>query len=176
MVEHPDAFVPVFNRAGRNRSYNTESCGMHVHMSKNAFTGLHLYKFTRMFYHNPAFILRMSRRKSVRFNQWSKCSLGDESIVKIAKNEQQNYSRYSALNVQRRSTVECRIFRGTLAPAGFYANMEFLHGLYNYTKRMGMEDLSPLKFSIYMRENQKMYPNFRAVLGNRLSINMERED
>jgi hypothetical protein len=70
--------------------------------------------------------------------------------------------------------VECRIFRGTLSPGGFYGNIEFLHGLYTFSKIVGINDITVPKFSIYMRDSIKQYPHFAASLGNRLPISMER--
>lgn len=174
MRDNPNAFAPLFNRRGECLSYNTVTCGMHVHMSINAFSGLHLFKFSTMFFHNPGFILLMSRRHPDRMNQWSACDLGDVKLSAVAAKKDKNNYRYCALNYLPRHTVECRIFRGTLSPAGFYGNIEFLHGLYLFSKRVGIKDITIAKFSIFMRDNIKDYPNFAATLGNRMPISMER--
>jgi hypothetical protein len=174
MRENPAAFAPLFNRRGECLSYNTQTCGMHVHMSANAFTGLHLFKFATMFFHNPGFILLMSRRHPDRMNQWSACKLGKVKLSEVAAKKASNDYRYCALNFLPRYTVECRIFRGTLSPAGFYGNIEFLHGLYRFSKMVGIKDVTISKFSIFMRDNIKDYPNFAATLGNKLPISLER--
>jgi hypothetical protein len=53
------------------RSYNTSTCGIHIHITKDAISHLQLYKMLKLFYENPSFILKFSRRKEVDFNSWS---------------------------------------------------------------------------------------------------------
>jgi hypothetical protein len=55
------------------RSYDTSTCGLHVHMSRSAFTPLQLFRFQKLFYDHVAFATLISQRSESALNQW--CSL-----------------------------------------------------------------------------------------------------
>jgi hypothetical protein len=165
MQENEDAFAALFKLRENCQGYSAPRCGMHVHMSSDAFSHFHLLKFIRFFYRNPAFIERVSRREPGRMDEWARCSLsGNDRDITIAKKEASQSARYSALNFQPRSTIECRIFRSTLSPRLFYGNIEFLKSAYDFTKSYGLNELSVDRFISHTRECGKMFKNFLGCL------------
>jgi len=149
----------------RNRgflSYKTDTCGMHVHMSKKAFSTLHLYKFLKMFFENQSFITTVSRRKAHKLECYASLQ-SEESIVYKAASKGSE-TRYTAVNLQNEDTVEVRIFRGTLSPVGFWRNVEFCKAVYEFTKNASIKDITTDKFCDYVVEYQKEYPNLFSFL------------
>jgi hypothetical protein len=141
------------------RSYNTTTCGIHIHISKKAFSTLHLYKFMKFFYMNDKFIRTISQRNSELLDEWASNGATGDNIIKKAKNKIGNENRYSAINLQPYNTVEVRIFRGTLEAGSFRKNIEFLHALYYFTKTSGISKLHIDLFIRYIENNKKQYSN-----------------
>jgi hypothetical protein len=163
MMNNPEAFDPMFGLASIMRGHESERCGMHVHMSKDAFTELQMFKFMRFFHMNTEFIKSISRRPIGRFEKWAKIISPERSaLMKFAlKRGHIDFAR-GALNPDNESTMECRIFRSTLSPTAYYGNIEFLQGLFDYTKNCGVDDdqLSEQRFMDYIHDRGKSYRNF----------------
>ena len=151
---------PIFElRTEGFRSYNTDTCGMHVHLSKKAFTDLHLYKFMKFFYENPRFVWKFSQRKLSNFNRWSTLTEDNQPIMQKVK-EKQNPSRYIAVNLNNNHTVEIRIFRGTLKKEGFLRNVEFCHAVFEFTKNASLQKANNLNdFYTFVSMNKTKYSN-----------------
>jgi len=148
------------------RSYDTSTCGMHVHLSRNQFTTLHLYKFLKLFYENGDFILQISRRKKGNLKRWSAVEDDDESIVYKAK-EKYVSNKYTAVNLAHNNTIEIRIFRGTLSFAGFWINLEFCKAVFDYTKNALYTKICVPEFCNYIVGNKKDFPNLYEFLKTR---------
>ena len=150
-------------------SYDTRTCGIHIHMSKKAVGNFQLYKFLKFFYENKPFILKISQRAPDLLDEWA--SLRNQPLAqrkKIARIKQDIYgSRYSAVNCQNDDTIEVRIFRGTLNPSSFFKNIEFLHALYLFTLDYPIKDMKPEKFIAYVSNHKKDYCNLHAFLGQK---------
>ena len=161
--EHTKEWEDILSIRKRGyRSYETDTCGMHVHMSKKAFTGLHLYKFLKLFFENQQFIMKVSRRKKSNMEKWASLET-DESLVYKAKHKTCR-TKYTAVNLQRSDTVEIRIFRGTLHPTGFWMNLEFCKAAYDYTKIEPIKEISGEALQEYILKNWKQFPNISAFL------------
>jgi len=66
-----DIFQPVFDLTEYGfQSHNTDSCGLHVSLSRRAFRPAHLMRFQKLIYFNPDFIRVLSRRKLGNLLQW----------------------------------------------------------------------------------------------------------
>ena len=164
LQEHKDVWGGVLKLSDSGfRSYNTSTCGMHVHMSKAAFTSLHLYKFLKLFFENPNFILIISRRHKDNLQRWASAET-DESLVYKAKTKSSKTGRYTAVNLQNSDTVEIRIFRGTLSPTGFWRNVEFCKAVFDYTKQASVREVTTQAFCQYVKQNHKEFPNLAAFI------------
>lgn len=136
-----------------------ESCGIHIHLSKNSFTKVHLYKFLKFFYDksNFDFILAISQRTLNKIKHWSKFE-DDVSIVNKAKHKQ-SAEKYQAVNLRHKDTVEIRIFRGNLRKERILKNIEFVLSVFYFTKNNGMNDINLRNYMVFLQKNKKEYGN-----------------
>jgi hypothetical protein len=190
VVSHPFSFGwikenlgklgPLFKLADSGyRAYHTDTCGMHVHMSKAAFTRAHLYKFLAFFYGCPRFVEYMSRRKRTQLQQWASTEWargGDRHPANVFTSmpraatlktigEGDHAFKYRAVNLEKEHTVEVRIFRSTLAMDGYMRNIEFCVAVFDYTRDCSLrEQASVWPFVRFVSRNRKRYPSLAAFL------------
>lgn len=142
------------------KSYDTTTCGMHIHISKNHFTSLDIYKFLDFFYKNQDFIFKISQRKKIdELSEWASLEREVETVrdrVKKSK-DKNNTIRYSAINLQNSKTIEFRIFKGTLKVESFYKNIQFVKSLSEWVKITSIKDLTEQNFKNYISQNKKTY-------------------
>jgi hypothetical protein len=157
-------FENALNELSNNayNSYNANTCGMHIHISKKAFGTWQLYKFMKFFAENVPFIVAISQRKLEKLTQWANIEDNDENALMYkAKKKDGNNKRYVAINLQNYSTIEVRIFRGTLNFASFMKNIEFVHALYMFTKESKIITLDAFKQYI---TNSCEYSNLKKFI------------
>lgn len=135
--ENKDKFECMLNelKSWGFNSYDANTCGMHIHISKKSFGTWQLFRFIKFFNEYKEFIVSISQRKVEQLKKWA--SIEDESeseLIYKAKKKCGNSSRYCAINLQNSATIEIRIFRGTLNFQSFMKNIEFIDALFNYTK------------------------------------------
>ena len=117
--------------AARGSSWATETCGIHVHLSRDSMKRSHLWRFARLLNGNALEFGKLAGRFS---SKWAR--FADDDFAPVSKaiaGKAPNPSRYSALNLENEATVEVRIFRGTLKPSGVLANIELVHAMWAYT-------------------------------------------
>jgi hypothetical protein len=143
-------------------SYDANTCGMHIHISKANFTTWHLYRFLKFFVENKEFIVSISQRKMEKLQKWANIEdENDSSLIYKAKKKDGNDKRYVAINLQNKATIEIRIFRGTLNLNSFMKNIEFAHSLFMYTKEN--KDISLDGFKMYL-ESSCDYSNLKKFI------------
>jgi hypothetical protein len=136
------------------RSYDSDTCGMHIHLSKRAFGTWQLYRFIKFFVDNKDFVTSISQRKSEQLNKWATIEEeNDNSIIYKAKKKDGNSKRYVAINLQNDKTIELRIFRGTLNHMSFMKNIEFAYALFNFTR--DCKDISLQSFKEYINQSNE---------------------
>jgi hypothetical protein len=133
------------------KSWDTSTCGLHVHLSRSAFRDeKHLFKFFKLILDNADDVKRFAGRDSERWanfdksyflNSWNDYDLDGNyvtrttsSLMKFAKNEERNNERYCAVNLQNRHTVELRFFKPSLNPKTVQAALQFCDAVFNYTE------------------------------------------
>jgi hypothetical protein len=143
-------------------SYDANTCGMHIHISKNNFNTWHLYRFLKFFVENKEFIVSISQRKMEKLKKWANIEDdNDSSLIYKAKKKDGNSERYVAINLKNSQTIEIRIFRGTLNLNSFMKNIEFAHALFMYTKEN--KDISLDGFKMYI-ESSCDYSNLKKFI------------
>jgi hypothetical protein len=146
--ENKSEFVDMLERIKNNgfRSYDSTTCGMHIHLSKKNFGAWHLYRFLKFFQENKQFIVAISQRNIDNLKQWANLEdeTNDSLIYKAKKKE--GYSRYVAVNLCNSHTIELRIFRGTLNQNSFFKNIEFAHSVYLFSR-----DYTDMTISAYKK-------------------------
>ena len=107
-----------------------KSCGMHIHMSKDAFTPMHLYKFMNFLSNNPRFTEFIAERKGGDAKQW--LLTHPELLMEKAQGKSIDPHKYVDINLQHPKSVEIRIFAGVTTYAGLMKNVEFCVALHEF--------------------------------------------
>lgn len=143
------------------RSFRSDSCGIHIHMSKNAFSGLHLAHFLHFMYNNPAFVEFIAQRTANAYASF----VPEErnSVLVRAKQKRGNYERYTVVNLQNEATIEIRIFKGNLRPDAFMKNIEFCKALFDFTNPDELDS-----FNVKYEAKLDSYINGQSVEFNRI--------
>lgn len=145
------------------RSWDTETCGLHVHASRAAFDGAsHLGRLVYFFRRNEAGLIGFAGRSST----WADFSrLRQGSIT--GKTSGVSAAHYDALNLSNWSTVEFRIFKPSLRFGRVLASVELCASLIEYTRPLSALDMSHANwstFTAYLRANGNTYPHALAVI------------
>lgn len=103
------------------RSHKTSTCGLHVHVSRAAF-GSDREKqdvaISRVLFFVERFwqeLLKFSRRTEAQINRWAaRYGMKDNPKQVMTNAKEKSMGRYACINLCNYSTIEFRIFRGTL--------------------------------------------------------------
>ena len=144
------------------RSWDTETCGFHVHVNREAFGWrkqgefnrgkyeAHLLRFTKLIYDNQRHVRKIAGRSSQRWASYEDA----KNLTRKIKTGYQSNSRYSAVNVANTHTIEVRVFKGSLAVPRIKTYLQFVHSVTEYTRDL---HVSP-------RENNLMWTRYRGWL------------
>lgn len=136
------------------RSHNTSTCGLHVHVSKAGLSTLTISKAV-CFVNNPSnqsLIKAIARRYGSGY-----CRAKHVTLAKGAERG----DKYEMVNLNKRHTMEFRIFRGTLNYNAIQAAIEFTNAVINFSATTSMEELSELKFLEFIyKPEQRMDTKF----------------
>ena len=167
------------------RSWNTGSCGLHVHVSRTAFgegdpwnyqfanskrselilkRQAHELRFMKLIYDNQRQVERISGRSN---NQYATFS-DKGNLVRKVKHGYQLNGRYSAINTENDDTIEIRVFKGSLRKERVLSALEFVHASVEYTRDIKITSknhaLSWLKFTGYVASHADLYPNLVTIM------------
>jgi hypothetical protein len=174
-------FIPQLKRQGY-RSWNTETCGLHVHVSRTAFgTGespwgradrealilkrqAHELRFMKLIYDNQRQVERIAGRSGNHY-----ATFGDKGkLVEKVKFGNQSNGRYSAINTENDMTLEVRVFKGSLRKERVLSALEFVTASVEYTRDLKVtsknQALSWLRFTAYVSSNIETYPNLALIM------------
>lgn len=148
------------------RSYEPGMCGIHVHMSRKAFTDVHLFKFLKFFFENHDFMYIISQRDDYstrRSCQWGRRRDRKDQKTLLKKTKEKGTgvhgNRFTAVNLESPGTYEVRIFRGTLKASSFMKNVEFCKAAYDFTDSSGISHIKIPEFKQYVSDRQKVFSN-----------------
>lgn len=172
-----------FRREGL-RSWNTTTCGLHIHVSRSAFGSspydnrtrsdiiksrqFHELRFIKLIYDNERQVTRLAGRTSPTFaNFQDKGNLTNKVL-----NHHDVGGRHAAVNTYNESTLEVRIFKGSLHEKRVLMALEFVHCAVEYTRDLKVNGknkaLSWLAFSGYVHANQEQYPHLHEMMVHQL--------
>lgn len=151
IVSHPSSYqywmsepLKEFGKLARlgYRSYDTSSCGMHIHFSRSALTEAGIAKLLLFVKGNRQFIKFISRRgESNNFAQYS--PIDDRSTgALIAKAKSTDSPRYTAVNLENDKTIEFRIFRGTLDVSAIRRNIAIVYAMVRFIQTAQLRKLT----------------------------------
>lgn len=154
------------------RSHNTETCGLHVHISRAELTGMQIAKMIA-FVNDPEnehLIRAIARRYATGYCKIKKKDV-DEDLTALDSGD-----RYEAVNITPRRTIELRIFKGSLNYQAIIAALEFSNALCAFTKgtKFMPEHLKSDRFldfinNSYAHETQILRP----YIGNRMGLSLD---
>jgi hypothetical protein len=166
----PWADILSYLKSNRFRSWNTSTCGLHVHVSRSAFSGgtitlreSHQIRFMKLIYDNERQITRLAGRSS------NYATFSDKGkIIPKVKNGDQSNGRYAAVNIENDETLEVRVFRGSLRYERVLSAVELVHAAVEYTRDLKMsvkhKPLSWARFVAYVSEHSDTYPNLFIIM------------
>jgi hypothetical protein len=173
----------------RVKSWDTRTCGLHIHISRTGFSGgAHMHRFLNLVYSNPEFYQTLAGRTS---DQWAKFTdIYQREYARNSEGERifsqeggyeiiskrtfmhkltsdRNSDRYSAVNTNNRETLEMRIFRGTVNGDTIKAQIDLAHASVEYTRTLTVQDvtqgaLSADLFMWYIFQHEDLYPELSA--------------
>ena len=180
----------IFKHRGDVKSYHTNTCGIHIHINRTAFSDIHVLKFMT-FIHEYKKLTHFiaQRRKWSEYNNYAKFEEGiirksqramarDIKEKKYRMNAGSNVTTYCTIstgdkyvpvNIQHKDSIEVRVFKGNLREVSFRKNIEYLDALYYWTKNTPLKRLDIKEFGRYMEQNRKKYPNLNMYIEERQS-------
>jgi hypothetical protein len=159
----------------RSHSATGQSCGLHVHLNRRAFKSEnHITRFVMFFEMYKDEMVKFSRRRMANLDQWAAFTANyqknDSLMEKFRELKRGKRSRYRSVNLTNGSTVEVRIFRGTLNYNTVMATIELLDAVYRYTKQIKLDCFwhstwqDFVKFAIPGTDHLKDYLEKRELL------------
>lgn len=150
IITHPHTEMALYNMNWEQafkyllkhgyRSHDIETCGLHLHISREFFKYDHSGIVRMMFFYDNWYpdVCRFARRKLDKAKKWANrtdnnndysWNNGIEDYYDYYDDwncEESHDERYRAVNIQNYSTVEIRIMRGTLRLSTFLASLDFM--------------------------------------------------
>ncbi len=117
------------------RSHQTSTCGLHIHVGREELGDTYAKQedvISRIVYFVEAHwneLLKFSRRTEYSINRWARRYglLNNTKDTYTQAKKGTDMGRYVCLNLYNPTTIEFRIFRGTLKYSTFIATLELVH-------------------------------------------------
>jgi hypothetical protein len=130
----------------------SDRCGMHIHLSQDAFTRGHLLRFVNMIHDHDDLIQRVARRLNAEH-----CSKPEKKRLIDMVDGKTTGNHHNQVNMTSGKTIEIRIFAGVTTLEETMKNVEFCHALYEFTRTAGAVDCTDKKFEEYVNKHSKTY-------------------
>ncbi|WP_028519293.1 amidoligase family protein [Ruminococcus flavefaciens] len=139
------------------RSHQTSTCGLHVHLNRSCLGDTqdeqehvisHILYFVEKNWNE---LLRFSRRSEYSMNRWA-ARYGYEKNGRdiLEKAKKGNLGRYAAVNLMNYSTIEFRLFRGTLKYNTLIASLELVNIICDIAMNMTEDEIEKLSWSDFV--------------------------
>lgn len=129
------------------RSHNTSTSGLHIHVNRNTFGNTVeeqdecLARILYFFESSWNELLKFSRRNNEQLQRWAnRYGWKEEPKLILDDAKKRCGGRYSCVNITNYSTIEFRIFRGTLKYNTIIATLQLVNEICNVA--ISMSDLS----------------------------------
>ncbi len=175
IVTHPHSMSEYHNlnwsfldelKSNGFRSWNTDTCGLHVHISRTAFTNKsHTLRFVKFIYDNQKQVQLISGRDS----SWARFNDKGNLMAKVVQFPYYHGDgHYAAVNTENEHTLEVRVFRGSLRKERVLSAIEFVHSVTEYTRTMKVtpkdKPMAWSRFCAYLVNNTEQYPNLFTIM------------
>ncbi len=154
------------------RSHNGREAGMHVNISRDAFSNPeHLLRFLNLLNQNPEWARLMSQRTQDQIDSWARFNNRGWTLDRVTRMIDRPYEyhtdKYEVLNAPvGQNRFEFRLPRGTLRVDRFLKNLEWTAGMIGFTR--GSDNPTATKFMEWARRHPELYTNLNAFMGERL--------
>lgn len=167
-------FVEDIRQNNKARSWDTTTCGLHIHISRKGFSsGAHTHRFLAFIYRNARDMIKFAGRSS-DYAKFSDCWKFDEYAqpylsFKDKLDNRGHSERYSAVNTINRDTLELRFFRGTMRKSGILGALDLAHASVEYTRYLTVSDVRYGAynwewFADWVRDQNSMFGIYSALL------------
>ena len=157
------------------RSHDLDGrCGLHVHVSRSFLTGPDMAKVDLFVLKNRAFWEKIARRASGHYTQYL------TKPVRQHGRSEEVAGRRAAVNFCNASTVEFRIFRGTLNYASLIGTLAIVDGVCRWVKTRNSvqilkNDGETDRFHAWLKDNGPQYAPAVAYIDKRNALSAEGE-
>lgn len=167
IVSHPATFAAWCARGPELRfakwlrhngysSYSTTTCGFHCHVSRTALPQAALARLLLFVSNHARAVKRWSRRRGETLDRWARIEVESVgAIVRKVRGEEGQETRYVAVNCTNDSTIEFRIFRGTLISASILKNIGLVESLVSFARTTNSKRLSMSDFLLHVARESK---------------------
>ena len=139
-LDYAEALQNVCDKVAQHggRSYNTSTCGLHVHRGRADLTDVQTAKLITAYVRLRSKIERVSQRGQGQYNSYrfveayagNNCKLAYKSV----RDKTVNGNKYGALNFRNHSTIEFRTYKGTLKVSSLLGYILFTHYITAWAK------------------------------------------
>jgi Putative amidoligase enzyme len=150
-------------------SWDTSTCGMHVHVSRAPISALTLGKILVFMNHEDTHkeVVALAGRDATRWAKYYGKKVTDSVKRDYGGKLVKNYGtdRYDAVNLSNKATIEFRIFKGTLKLQHVLANIEFCDAVVRFCMQCSIADCASwaaLWAYVTADANKKRYSNLIA--------------
>ena len=153
------------------RSHDTETCGLHVHISLEALEARNpfavhnlLIMYDRFWEH----LKKFSRRTDEKLDRWARRYIAKHTPYESLKDDAKDCTeRYTAVNLKNPHTVEIRIFRGTLNVNTFFATLQLVSVLAEKAVELGdsAQRVNAITWEEAVRSDYKELNEYLALRG-----------
>ena len=157
-------------------SHRTTTCGLHVHVSRKAFGATEqaqdaaIARVLYFFEKHWEELLKFSRRTPRQLERWAARYGYKEQPMEILDFAKKGYhgGRYTCVNLQNTTTVEFRMFRGTLKANSIFATLELLDRICDLAVCLTDEELKAVPWtSFVIGVSAERYPELVQYLKER---------
>lgn len=157
------------------RSWNTSTCGLHVHVSRAPLSPLTIGKIVCFMNSDSSvpFVIALAGRSSFYHGDYDK-EKASKSAAALEKHAiDPPRSRYEAVNLCNRDTIEFRVFKGTVDTTHVLADIEFCDALVRWSMTNTVQECDSVPaFMAWVREQEDegsnlVYSNLLAYIAKR---------
>jgi hypothetical protein len=121
------------------------SAGTHIHLSKEAFTSVHLWKFIKFHIDNPTFVGALGGRgTAVNYGNLDDLNEVRKDLKEIAQFPKDHpytkYTRQHGINLNPEYTIELRYMASGIRSKTIKKNQQWAQAVFDYTKRVNFRD------------------------------------
>lgn len=162
--------------ANNCKSHDTSTCGLHIHVSKKALSHIEAIRLGIFVNLNCQNFETLARRTQSHYSKFKFIKKGRSENKKHDKDKGEylsvinNDDRYEALNYQNHSTIEFRLYKGTLKYHTLISTIELTHAVCYFVKQVDStlnlvdKEKGWNLFMEFVKKQCKTYPNLIEYL------------